>query len=327
LGAGVVFTLSGTATDIWVFKIGTGGTGALTGTGFQVVMGGTAQACNVYWRTAQAATMTNSSFQGTILSGTALTMTGGSYVGRAMATLDVTITDAAPLTFAGCSAPASITVSKDFIPDNGASVSVALACTSGSVTSTPLNAAEGAPAVFEVTGAGAGATCTATEVTVPAGYTANQATCVGVALNGSCTITNAQNSATVIVSKDFIPNNIASVSVALTCTSGSVSTTPLSASEGAPAVFQVTGASAGATCTATEVTVPVGYTANQANCVDVALNGSCTITNAQNSATITVSKDFIPDNIASASVALACTSGSVTSTPLNAAEERLRCSR
>ena len=278
LGAGVVFTLSGTATDVWVFKIGTGGTGALTGTAFQVVMGGTAQACNVYWRTAQAATMTNSNFQGTLLSGTAFTMTGGSYVGRAMAATDVTITDAAPLSFAGCSAPASITVSKDFIPDSVATVSVALACTSGTVTTTPLNAAVGAPAVFHVTGASTGTTCTATE-SVPAGYTANQANCVGVALNGSCTIINALNSATITVNKDFIPASPASVSVGVTCTSGTVTITPLNAAEGAPAVFHVTGASAGATCTATE-SVPAGYTANQANCVGVALNGSCTITNA-----------------------------------------------
>src|ERR1700687_1970176 len=100
--------LNGTAADVWVFKIGTGGAGALTGTGFQVVMGGSAQACNVYWRTAGAATMTGSSFQGTILSGAAFTMTGGSYTGRALATTDVTVTDAAPMTFAGCSAPTSI---------------------------------------------------------------------------------------------------------------------------------------------------------------------------------------------------------------------------
>ena len=47
----------------------------------------------------------------------------------------------------------------------------------------------------------------------------------------------------------------------------------------APAVFTVTGATPGATCAATETTVPVGYTANQANCVAVALDGSCTISN------------------------------------------------
>ncbi|MEO8134366.1 MAG: ice-binding family protein, partial [Betaproteobacteria bacterium] len=189
LGAGIIFTLSGSASDVWVFRVGTGGSGALTATGFQVLMDGSAQACNVYWRTAAAATLTGSSFQGTILSGAAITMTGGSYVGRAFATTDVTVTDAAPMTFAGCSAPASITVLKDFIPNSAATVPVALSCTSGTVTTSPLNAAEGAPAVFQVTGASAGATCTATE-TVPLGYTANQVNCVGVALNGSCTITN-----------------------------------------------------------------------------------------------------------------------------------------
>ena len=214
----------------------------------------------------------------------------------------------------------TITVNKDFIPNNVATVPVALTCTSGTVTTTPLNASEGAPAVFQVTGASVGATCTATE-TVPVGYTANQANCVGVALNGSCTIINTLASVvTITVNKDFIPDSAATVPVALTCTSGTVSTTPLNAAEGSPAVFQVTGASAGATCTATETTVPLGYTANQANCVGVALNASCTITNTRNSASITVIKDFIPDSAATVPVALTCTSGTVSTTPLNAAE-------
>jgi hypothetical protein len=129
IGAGVIFTLNGSATDIWVFKIGTGGTGALTGNSFTVLMTGTALACNVYWRTAGVATLTASTFQGTILSGTAITMIGGSYVGRAFATTDVTVTDAAPMTFAGCTAPASITVNKNFIPNSAATVPVALSCT------------------------------------------------------------------------------------------------------------------------------------------------------------------------------------------------------
>ncbi len=213
---------------------------------------------------------------------------------------------------------ASITVLKDFIPDSAAPVPVALSCTSGTVTSTPLNAAEGAPAVFLVTGASAGATCTASE-TVPVGYTANQGNCAGVALGGTCTITNTLNSASITVLKDFIPDSAAPVPVALSCTSGTVTSTPLNAAEGAPAVFLVTGASAGATCTASE-TVPVGYTANQGNCAGVALGGTCTITNTLNSASITVLKDFIPDSAAPVPVALSCTSGTVTSTPLNAAE-------
>jgi len=189
IGAGVILTLNGNASDVWVFRVGTGGPGALTLTNAQVVMGGTAQACNVFWKTSAGATVTDSIFNGTVLSGAAATMNGGSWIGRAMATTDVTLTDPAPMTFAGCAAPASITVNKDFSDNNTATVPVALTCTSGTVITTPLNASEATPAVFTVGAASPGATCTATE-TVPAGYTANQAGCVGVALNGSCTITN-----------------------------------------------------------------------------------------------------------------------------------------
>jgi len=66
--------------------------------------------------------------------------------------------------------------------------------------------------------------------------------------------------------------------VTLSCTSGTVTTPHLEVAEGTPAVFTVMGATPGTTCTATE-TVPEGYTANQANCASVALNGYCTITN------------------------------------------------
>ncbi|MDP4029483.1 MAG: IPTL-CTERM sorting domain-containing protein [Gallionella sp.] len=100
IGAGVILTLNGTASDIWVFKIGTGGAGALTGTGFTVAMAGTAQPYNVYWWTKDAATLTDSIFKGTILSGAAITTTRGSFSGRAMATTDVSVTDAAPMEFA-----------------------------------------------------------------------------------------------------------------------------------------------------------------------------------------------------------------------------------
>jgi ice-binding like protein/exosortase sorting signal-containing protein len=190
IGAGVIITLAGNASDVWVFRVGTGGLGALTLTNTQVVMGGTALACNVFWKTAQAATLTDSIFQGTVLSGAAVTMVRGSWTGRALASTDATLTDPAPMSFAGCSAPANITVNKDFIPNNVTPVPVSLSCTSGTVRATPLNAAEGAPAIFSVGGAAlAGATCTATE-TVPAGYTANQAGCVGMPLGGSCTIIN-----------------------------------------------------------------------------------------------------------------------------------------
>ena len=114
---------------------------------------------------------------------------------------------------------------------------------------------------------------------MPVGYTANQTNCVGVALGSSCTLFNTQNSNTITVNKDFIPNGGAAVPVALTCTSGTVAAAQQNASEAAPAVFTVTGATPGATCTATETTVPVGYTVNQTNCAIVALGSNCTITN------------------------------------------------
>ncbi|HVS13626.1 MAG TPA: ice-binding family protein [Thermoanaerobaculia bacterium] len=106
IGAGVTITLDGTASDLWVFRVGTGGLGALTGTGpnLEVVMGGDADACNVYWWTAEAATMTDAVFVGNVLSGSAATMTGTTWVGRALATTDVALTDSI---ITGCSAASS----------------------------------------------------------------------------------------------------------------------------------------------------------------------------------------------------------------------------
>lgn len=81
-------TLNGPADGVWIFKIGTGGTGALTGTNFSVVMDGGAAATpcpNVYWWVAQAATLTTSTFLGTILAGADITTTGGAFTGNALA--------------------------------------------------------------------------------------------------------------------------------------------------------------------------------------------------------------------------------------------------
>lgn len=85
---------------------------------------------------------------------------------------------------------------------------------------------------------------------------------------------------TITVNKDFIPNSASTVSVSLSCTSGTVAATPLDASESVPAVFNLIGANPGTTCVATEA-VPAGYVANQTDCLSVAPNGSCTITNTQ----------------------------------------------
>ena len=96
-------TLSGGSSDTWLFKVGTSGTGALTGTNFSVVTASGASACNVTWWVAEAATMTTSSFKGTILAGADITGTGvaptSPFEGRALAKAGVSLTNVA---FLGC---------------------------------------------------------------------------------------------------------------------------------------------------------------------------------------------------------------------------------
>jgi hypothetical protein len=105
---GGTLILNGPADAAWLFKVGTLGTGALTGVGFSVVTAGGARACNVTWRVAQAVTMTDSNFQGTVLAGADITVTRGTFNGDAFAGGDgtpqlpvgaVTLTGA---TLAGC---------------------------------------------------------------------------------------------------------------------------------------------------------------------------------------------------------------------------------
>jgi hypothetical protein len=89
-------TLDGPSDGVWIFRIGILGTGALTGTNFTVVMPG-GEKCNnnVSWLTADAATLTDSVFLGSVLSGTALTVTRGSLDGQAVAKAAVTLTGTA----------------------------------------------------------------------------------------------------------------------------------------------------------------------------------------------------------------------------------------
>ena len=88
-------TLAGPSTGIWIFKVGTSGTGYLEGTNFSVIMDTDAVACNVYWWVHDYATMTTSNFKGTILAGAAITVTGGTFAGRALAKAAVTLTGVA----------------------------------------------------------------------------------------------------------------------------------------------------------------------------------------------------------------------------------------
>jgi hypothetical protein len=80
------------------------GVGALTGTDFVVKMSGdSANACNVDWWVAEAATITRRDFIGNIYAGGAITITGAAptspFHGRALAKAAVTLTNS---TFQGC---------------------------------------------------------------------------------------------------------------------------------------------------------------------------------------------------------------------------------
>lgn len=99
-----VLTLQGPSNGVWLFKVGTLGTGALTGTNFSVVMSGGAQPCNVTWWVAEAATMTDANFIGTILAGAAITLTRGTFAGNIYSKADVTITGTA---LVGCDGSSS----------------------------------------------------------------------------------------------------------------------------------------------------------------------------------------------------------------------------
>ena len=103
-------TLTLTGNGPWLFKIGGNGlvgTGALTGTNFNVLMPAGAKACDVTWWVRAGATMTTSNaagthFIGSILAGAAITVTGattGTFNGRALAKAGVSITGG---TFTGC---------------------------------------------------------------------------------------------------------------------------------------------------------------------------------------------------------------------------------
>jgi hypothetical protein len=104
---GVTFTdatLTLTGNGPWLFLVGGSGvgSGALTGTNFNVVMPVGANPCDVTWWVRAGATMTTSHFIGTILAGAAITVTAGgtgTFNGRALAKAAVTITGG---TLTGC---------------------------------------------------------------------------------------------------------------------------------------------------------------------------------------------------------------------------------
>lgn len=126
--AGPTLTLSGSATDVWVFQINS----SLTFTGNVVLTGG-AQACNVFWRVATSATINSggagSKFVGTLIANSNVSTVGGATIdGRLMAlTGTVSTAGVTSITVPTCMAaaavssrqPATINVVKVVINDGG----------------------------------------------------------------------------------------------------------------------------------------------------------------------------------------------------------------
>jgi hypothetical protein len=187
-------------------------------------------------------------------------------------------------------------------------VTITLTCPAGTTVSPPgtsnvgtKSLTGGGDAVFTVTGYAPGASCSATESGVPAGYTSNSPCSGTIATapsgSGSCTITNTLNSASFTVHKVYSDSNTtAVVTITLTCPAGTTVSPPgtsnvgtKSLTGGGDAVFTVTGYAPGASCSATESGVPAGYTSNSPCSGTIATapsgTGSCTITNTATAAT------------------------------------------
>ena len=200
------------------------------------------------------------------------------------------------------------TVVKDYIGGGTEpQVSVTLSCTSGTVTNSPQPADEGLNAVFNVQEFAGDPTCTATETMVPAGYNST-GTCNALLSVGTCTITNTLRSDTFVVHKDYVGGGTEpQVDVTLSCASGSVVEGGQDAGDPTPdATFTVIQFVGNPTCTATETSIPDGYTST-GTCNASLETGTCTITNTLNSAKLTVNKNFVPDNGATVSITVVCT--------------------
>ena len=77
-------TLTGNATDVWIFQIGSS---LNLGSGISIILAGGAQAANIFWQVGTSATLgTYSTFKGTILADQSISLgTGASMEGRALA--------------------------------------------------------------------------------------------------------------------------------------------------------------------------------------------------------------------------------------------------
>ena len=206
---------------------------------------------------------------------------------------------------------AEFTVSKEYSDDNTTAVTITLTCVSGDVSPETAPASPGSPAVFSVSDSTGEPECTAAEPDVPAGYNSDASGCVDVLLSaGSCTITNSLKKDGFTVDVNFSDENEATVSIALSCTSGAPNETPLEATHTMDADFNVKGFTGDPTCTATQSGLPEEYNGSgtpPGTCQAALVAGGCKITNVPTIVAFTVNKDFSDDSTAEVTFALECT--------------------
>jgi hypothetical protein len=154
-------TLTGSATDVWIFQIGTTLT---TATGATVAFAGGASPCNVFWQVGSSATIqTGNTFAGVIMALTSITLNGGTLAGRALAQNGSVTISGQETIISGCSG-SSGSPTVVLSPVNSAVI-----CGSGSsITKTAKVFANGVPVAagttvtFTITGPDSGQTGTAT---------------------------------------------------------------------------------------------------------------------------------------------------------------------
>ncbi|GAG27882.1 unnamed protein product, partial [marine sediment metagenome] len=182
-------------------------------------------------------------------------------------------------------------------------VGVSLACDEGgppvTVTDSPQTTT-GLTADFTVTGwtDATQVVCTATETSVPPGYNSSGTCAAALSPAGGCTITNTLNSGTFTVTKQYSDASTdPQVEVSLACVEGGSPVTVTDSPQtttGLTANFTVTGwtDATQVTCTATETSVPPGYSSSGTCAAALSPTGACTIVNTLNTGTFTVTKVY-----------------------------------
>ncbi|MHB8499315.1 MAG: ice-binding family protein [Candidatus Acidiferrales bacterium] len=191
-------TLTGSATDVWIFQIGSSLT---TATGATVAFAGGASPCNVYWQVGSSATIqTGNTFAGNILALASITLNGGSLSGRALARNGTVTISGKETIISGCS---SGTVSPPTIVVSPVNSAIICGAVGSSITKTAVVLSNGVPVVdatvtFTITGPDAGmsgtaitdATGTATfKITAPS-LTSSAGDSVVATVNGGTVISN-----------------------------------------------------------------------------------------------------------------------------------------